>query len=114
MLAEGDLAQRARHLADELAHDADLRLSAPKTKIRPVPAPLAAVTRHRPRDPRLPLAGTILTRAYRGILHQVEVLADGFAYEGQVYRSLSAVAQAITGQHLNGFAFFHLGPEDRP
>ncbi len=44
------------------------------------------------------------------------MLAHGFACDGQVYRSLSAVAQAITGQHVNGFAFFRLalGQEDGP
>ena len=113
-LAEGDLSERARQRAGELAHDADLRLAAPKTKIRPTPVPFGwMVTPHRHRDARLPLPGTILTRTYQGVLRQVEVLVHGFAYDGQVYRSLSAVAQAITGQHLNGFAFFHLGPEDR-
>jgi hypothetical protein len=112
-LAEGDLSERARQRAAELVHDADLRLSPPKPKFRPVLAPpTESAIRHR--DPRLPLPGTIITRLYQGVLRQVEVLAHGFAYDGQVYRSLSAVAKAITGQHLNGFAFFHLGPEDRP
>jgi hypothetical protein len=112
-LAEGDLSARARQRAAELAHDADLRLSAPKTKIRPVPAPPPeSAIRHR--DPRLPLPGTIITRPYQGVLRQVEVLAHGFACDGQVYRSLSAVAQAITGQHVNGYAFFRLGQEDGP
>ncbi|HEV3259130.1 MAG TPA: DUF2924 domain-containing protein [Gemmataceae bacterium] len=114
-LAEGDLSERARQRAAELAHDADLRLSPPKTKTRPVPARTMATNAwHRRRDPRLPLPGTILTRTFQGVLRQVEVLAHGFACEGQVYRSLSAVAQAITGQHVNGYAFFRLGPEHHP
>ena len=37
---------------------------------------------------------------------QVQVLADGFAYAGHVYPSLSAVAKAVTGTHTNGFLFF--------
>ena len=114
-LAEGDLSERARHRAAELAHEADLRLAAPKGKTRPIPAQsIPTRVGHRHRDARLPLPSTILTRTYQGILHQVEVLAHGFAYDGQVYRSLSAVAQAITGQHLNGFAFFRLGQEHHP
>jgi hypothetical protein len=114
-LAEGDLSARARQRAAELAHDADLRLSAPKPMTRPVSAPnMANSAWHRHRDPRLPLPGTILTRTYQGVLRQVEVLAHGFAYDGQVHRSLSAVARAITGQHLNGFAFFRLDQEDHP
>jgi Protein of unknown function (DUF2924) len=36
----------------------------------------------------------------------VTILAKGFAFEGAVYRSLSAVAKAITGSHCNGFLFF--------
>jgi hypothetical protein len=45
-----------------------------------------------------PLPGSILTRRYKGRTLQVEVLEHGFAYAGQVYRSLSAVAKAVTGQ----------------
>jgi hypothetical protein len=39
------------------------------------------------------------------------VLADGFEWEGQRYPSLSAVAKAITGTHVNGFHFFRLNPK---
>jgi hypothetical protein len=39
---------------------------------------------------------------------QVRVLADGFAYQEQVFASLSAVAKAITGSHTNGFLFFRM------
>ena len=42
----------------------------------------------------------------------VAVLADGFELEGQRYRSLTAVAKAITGSHMNGFRFF--GLEGKP
>ena len=40
---------------------------------------------------------------------RVTVLADGFEYQGHVYRSLSAVAKAVTGTHTNGYLFFRLG-----
>ncbi len=59
-------------------------------------------------DIRLPPPGTILTRTYKGATLQVQVLPRGFAYEGQVFKSLSAVAKAITGSHCNGFWFFGL------
>ena len=36
------------------------------------------------------------------------VLQSGFAYQGQVFASLSALAKAITGSHCNGFLFFRL------
>ena len=58
-----------------------------------------------------PLPGTILLRVYKGESLQVQVLAQGFEFEGIAYPSLSAVAKAITGQHCNGFHFFRLGQE---
>jgi hypothetical protein len=54
------------------------------------------------------LPGGILTRLYKGQQLQVTVLQSGFAYGGQVFASLSAVAKAITGSHCNGFHFFRL------
>jgi hypothetical protein len=112
-LAEGDLSQRARQRAAELANDADLRLSPPRTQTPPAslePIPVAA-----PADRRLPPPGTILTRLYKGRQLQVQVLTDGFAYDGRVYPSLSAVAKAITGSHTNGFLFFRLHtPQGQP
>jgi hypothetical protein len=108
-LAEGDLSQRARQRAAELAHDADLRLSPPKAPAAPLPAepPPLRAQRDQP-DGWLPPVGTVLTRAYKGDTLQVEVLADGFLFEGQTYRSLSACAKAITGSHCNGFWLFRL------
>ena len=106
-LAEGDLSQRAKQRAAELARDADLRLNAPQNKATtsstppPQPGNIPA-----PIDPRLPPPGTILTRPYKGLLIQVQVLTDGFAYAGRIYPSLSAVAKTITGSHTNGFHFF--------
>ena len=52
--------------------------------------------------------GTILTRTFKGVEHRVEVLAAGFRYGEQTYRSLSAVARAITGTNWNGRLFFGL------
>ena len=105
-LAEGDLSERARRRAAELARDADLRLNPPQSQANatppsPQPASIAA-----PLDQRLPPPGAILTRPYKGQLVQVQVLTEGFAYGGRVYPSLSAVAKAITGSHCNGFLFF--------
>jgi hypothetical protein len=101
-LADGALSERAQRQAALLANDADLRLSPPRS------AKVKASSLDRRHDPRLPKAGTILNRRYRNQLHQVQVLANGFAYEGSTYRSLSAVAKAITGSHCNGFLFFRL------
>ncbi|MDD3183346.1 MAG: DUF2924 domain-containing protein [Alphaproteobacteria bacterium] len=55
-----------------------------------------------------PLAGTKLIREYRGIEYHITVLADGFAYEGRKYHSLSRIAQIITGSPWSGPAFFGL------
>ncbi len=55
-----------------------------------------------------PLAGTRLVREHAGVEHVVTVLADGFEWEGRPYRSLSAIARAITGTRWNGWTFFGL------
>ena len=60
------------------------------------------------RDPRLPEAGTLLHRDYQGAAHEVEVMAQGFRYHGQVHKSLSSIAKIITGTNWNGFLFFGL------
>jgi replicative DNA helicase len=39
----------------------------------------------------------------------VKRLMEGFQYQGQIFSSLSALAEEITGSHCNGFGFFHLG-----
>jgi hypothetical protein len=105
-LAEGDLSERARRRAAELARDADLRLNPPQSKAPPTPPPPKPISAPALVDHRLPPPGTILTRPYKGQLVQVQVLTEGFAYGGRVYPSLSAVAKAITGSHCNGFLFF--------
>jgi hypothetical protein len=105
-LAEGDLSQRARQRAAELARDADLRLNPPPSKATTTTPPPEPVGIPAPVDQRLPPPGTILTRPYKGQLVQVQVLTEGFAYAGRVYASLSAVAKAVTGSHTNGFLFF--------
>ena len=55
-----------------------------------------------------PVAGTQLIREWRGVEHTVTVLTDGFEWEGRRYKSLSAVARAITGTRWNGRLFFGL------
>ncbi len=61
--------------------------------------------RRRRADDR-PIAGTRLIREFQGIEHCVTVLADGFEYQGRPYKSLSAIARAITGTRWNGWVFF--------
>jgi Protein of unknown function (DUF2924) len=54
------------------------------------------------------VVGTQLIREWRGVEHKAVVLADGFEWEGRRYKSLSAVARAISGTRWNGWAFFGL------
>ena len=105
--AEGDLSDRARERAAELANEADLRLSPPKVLPAPVERTRIAVFQANG-DDRVPVPGTIITRVYKGKTLQVKVVPHGFEYEGEVHKSLSAVAKAITGQHMNGYHFFRL------
>jgi hypothetical protein len=109
-LAQGDLSERARRRAEELARDADLRLTAPHGVLR---VPPAIPERNKPTlklrsDSRVPPPGTVLTRSYKGRTLRVQVLAHGFLYAGHTYPSLSAVAKAVTGSHCNGYLFFRL------
>jgi hypothetical protein len=107
-LAEGDLSERARRRAAELANDADLRLLPPKNKQSTPRERLPAIPVSDKSDKRLPPPGSTLARRYKGRMVQVRVLRNGFEYEGSTYPSLSAVAKAITGSHCNGFLFFRL------
>jgi Protein of unknown function (DUF2924) len=112
-LQQGDISERARRRALEIANDADLKTQVPSRW-----AQALTVRRAAARNPRLPAIGSLLQREYRGRRIVVEVLADGFQYEGRRYGSLSAVAQAATGTHWNGLVFFGLaerkkqGPRD--
>lgn len=56
-------------------------------------------------DNRL-IAGTRLIREWQGVEHSVTVTRDGFEYQGRPYKSLSAIARAITGTRWNGPLFF--------
>jgi len=109
--AEGGLSERARKRAAELARDADIRLRPPQWvnmdsplgDLRTISGRLCAKC-----DDRLPAPGTVITRRYKGRDYTVTVLPGGFEYAGRSFRSLSAVAHAITGSHWNGYHFFGL------
>jgi Protein of unknown function (DUF2924) len=59
-------------------------------------------------------AGTTLVRQWRGHTHTVLVQEDGFEHEGQRYRSLTVIAERITGAHWSGPRFFGLTKRARP
>ncbi len=118
-LAEGGLSERARRRALEIANDADLRIRAPKTNFGKDVAldPKLSVSRKvaTALDPRLPPPGTYLEREYKGRRIIAKILVDGFEFDGEIYRSLSAIAQEATGTKWNGFLFFNLtATEENP
>lgn len=59
-------------------------------------------------DPRNPIIGTRLIREWKGAEHTVTVMKDGFDWQGQRFKSLSAIAKTITGTSWNGYRFFGL------
>ena len=59
-------------------------------------------------DSRNPILGTRLVREWDGVEHTVTVIKDGFDWQGQKFKSLSAAARAITGTQWNGYRFFGL------
>ena len=110
-LAEGGLSERARLRADEIAEDADLRVLVPRLTLDHPSGQIGTLTIGRSKsryDRRIPAPGSRLSRTYRGNQVLVNVLADGFEYEGRQYRSLSAIAWEVTGTRWNGLAFFGL------
>ena len=116
--AEGDLSERARHRAVELADDAEVRVMAPKSMIAPPPPGPSTTVHRRTRcedheDPRIPPAGSAIVREYKGRTIRVLVLPkhEGFEWDGERFRTLTAVAKKVTGSHLNGFRFFRLEGE---
>ena len=105
-LAEGDITERARQRAVEIAQDVDLRICGP----RPDGASARGIgDRKSPSsDRRLPLVGTVLIREYKKRRITVQVLDGGFQYEDRFYKSLSAIAREVTGTQWNGYLFFGL------
>jgi hypothetical protein len=107
--SEGDLSERARRRAVEIADDRDLRIRAPKEFVARPDSGFGEVDRTRPpKDYRLPGPGTLLTRRVGDRQIVVKILSDGFEYESRRYRSLSAIAREVTGTRWNGLLFFCL------
>ena len=56
-------------------------------------------------------AGSKITRSYKGVVHTVEVISNGYLYNGKQYKSLSGIAKDITGKSWNGKVFFGVKDE---
>ena len=113
-LAEGDISERARERARQLTREADIRVRPPKDLNMPPASGRNVMTGKFKisQDDRLPMPGTVLTRKFKGHLYHVKVLTKGFEFDGELYRSLSAIADKITGCHWNGYHFFGLKKRD--
>jgi hypothetical protein len=79
-----DVKRKLRDMAAQIAKD-------PKATLFPNPRPKA---------------GIVLTRAFRGTVHQVLVQTEGYLYQGRVFATLSEVARHITGTNWSGPRFF--------
>ena len=105
--AEGGISERALKRADELANESEIRVTPPRERQTKDDGP-ATIKIDPGRDSRLPPPGNLIEREYKGRTIRVLVIEDGFEYEGERYRSLSGIAKAVTGSHINGFHFFRL------
>ena len=83
------------------------RKTARKRTSKPKAPPPDAPRPAKPRDPRLPAARTVIEKTYKGKRLKVEVLEVGFRFERKEWRSLTAIAMAVTGaKSINGPLFF--------
>jgi Protein of unknown function (DUF2924) len=97
-IAYGGLPEDARARLEQLMAEVVVP-AAPNTVTAPLP---------RARGKQGLPTGTTLTRDWHGQQITVRVTDGGFDWNGVPYRSLSAVAQAVTGQHWSGALFFNL------
>ncbi|MGN6134498.1 MAG: DUF2924 domain-containing protein [Aureliella sp.] len=110
--AEGDISERARRLAHQIARETDIRTSLPRVN-RPATTEAletATTTISLPADNRIPMPGATLVKTYKGRSIQVMVRPNSFEFEGTHYKTLTAIARVVTRQkNINGFHFFRLG-----
>ena len=104
----GGLSERAKARLEELLPYAEMWMPLGKRAFPNGETPPTV----RPSDRDLPPPGSIITRPYKGKNLAVLVREDGFEYEGTIYRSLTAIAQTVTGSHWNGHHFF-FGPKSK-
>ena len=108
---EGDISERARRLAHQIAMETDIRTSLPRVN-RPATTETleTSTTTISPlADNRIPLPGANLVKNYKGRSIQVLVRPNSFEFEGTQYKTLTAIARVVTGQkNINGFHFFGL------
>ena len=94
-LAYGGLSDETKAELEQIAEDDERQRQGGRTE------------RRKPKSTH-PLPGTRLVREWNGQRHEVTTVEGGFEYAGRKYRSLSAIAKAITGAHWSGPQFFGL------
>jgi len=110
---EGGLSEAVRELARGIARDTPLRnrvITNAAKRLAGLPDDQTAITTIQPgHDSRLPMPGGLIVKQHKGETIVVKVLDDGrFEYGDRRYKSLSAIAQDITGTKWNGLLFFGL------
>ncbi len=110
---EGGLSEAARERARGIARDTPLRnrvITNAAKRLAGLPDEQTAITTIQPgHDSRLPMPGGLIVKQHKGETIVVKVLDDGrFEYGDRRYKSLSAIAQDITGTKWNGLLFFGL------
>jgi Protein of unknown function (DUF2924) len=112
--AFGDLPRETVRTLDRLASARAERLTPNPSQIAPSnEGGSAAAPRRQLGDPLVLKPGALLVREWQGRLEHVTVLNHGFAWNGETYSSLSAVAFAITGTKWSGHRFFGVRQQDR-
>jgi hypothetical protein len=108
----GDISEESRLLAKQISANRPLRKSILRVRDRTEPSALRTVTTVLDRhiDQRIPEPGASLVKTYRGKTIRVIVRRSGFEFDGQQFKSLTAIARVVTGQrNINGMQFFNLG-----
>lgn len=106
--AFGDIGENALMRAMKIADDRDARERFPQPGLTSAgkQEQTSRTVPYKPENEMIP--GTVLCREYQGETIRVLVLENGFEWNGEIYKSLSATARAITGTRWNGRLFFGL------
>lgn len=109
---EGDISEESRLLAKQIAADRPFRKSIlrVRTKSDDSISRVVSTVLKPPMDRRIPEPGAALVKTYKGQTIRVVVRRSGFEFNGEQYKSLTAIARIVTGQRsINGYQFFNLG-----
>ncbi len=111
----GGLSKKALARARQLADPSDLRLTGPAWPSMPEGAQTVncSLPKSITSNQSILAPGTQLERMYKGQKIIVTIMENGVRWNGELYRSLSAVAKAVTGSHWNGKLFFGVSKHEK-